>query len=64
MPEMKCPICGIVLEADEIYDGIVDDKHKEEEWFGHCPQCGKHYHWTLVFVYKDVTDFGEVEEEN
>lgn len=63
MPEMKCPICGIVLEADEVYDGIVDDKYKEEEWYGHCPNCGKHYHWTVVFVYKDVTDFGEVKEE-
>lgn len=63
MPEMKCPICGIVLEADEVYDGMTDDKYREEEWYGHCPKCGKDYRWTLVFVYKDVTDFGEVKDE-
>lgn len=63
MPEMKCPICGIELEVDEIYDGITDEKRREEEWYGHCPKCGKQYRWTLTFVYKDVVDFGEVKDE-
>ena len=63
MPEMKCPVCGLVLEVDEIYDDIYDKEKREENWYGHCPKCGKNYHWTNVFAYKDTVDFGEVKED-
>jgi len=63
MPEMKRPVCGLVLEPQEIYNGYCDSKTHEEEWYGRCPKCGKEYHWTLVFIYKDVVDFGEVKKD-
>ena len=63
MPEMKCPVCGLVLEVDEIYDYNFDNEKREEYWYGHCPKCGKDYHWTNVFVYIDTVDFGEVKED-
>lgn len=63
MPEMKCPVCGLELEVDEVYDGYYDSEKHEDNWYGHCPKCGKKYYWTAVFVYKDVVDFGEVKED-
>ena len=63
MPEMKCPVCGLVLEVDEIYDDDFDNEKREENWYGHCPKCGKEYHWTHIFAYKDTVDFGEVKED-
>lgn len=63
MPEMKCPVCGLGLEVDEVYDGYYDSEKREENWYSHCPKCGKSYHWTNVFVYKDTVDFGEVKED-
>ena len=62
MHEIKCPVCDLVLESYKVYDGYYDDEKHEEEWYGYCPKCGKEYHWTIVFVYKDVVDFGEVRE--
>ena len=62
MPEMKCPVCGVVLEVDEIYDDKFVDGKREEEWDGHCPKCKKQYRWICVFVFKSVVDFGEVKE--
>lgn len=64
MPEMKCPICGIVLTYNEVYDGCIDNETHEDEWYGTCPKCNKEYHWTAVFVFKEVKDFGEVKEED
>lgn len=63
MPEMKCPVCDLELEVDEVYDDYYDSEKREENWYGHCPKCGKSYHWTNVFVYKDTVDFGEVTED-
>lgn len=63
MPEMKCPVCDVVLELNEVYDGLFDNEKREEEWYGHCPKCKKEYHWTCVFVFKSIVDFGEVKEE-
>lgn len=62
MPEMKCPVCNLVLEIDGVYDGHCSEEH-EENWYGHCSKCGKSYHWTKVFVYKDTVDFGEMKED-
>lgn len=63
MPEMKCPVCGLVLEPLEVYNGYCDDTKYEEEWYSRCPKCSKQYHWTHVFIYKDTVDFGEVKED-
>lgn len=63
MPEMKCPVCGLVLEVDEIYDGNFDTEKREENWYGHCPKCGKEYRWTHIFIYEDTVDFEEVKED-
>lgn len=63
MPEMKCPVCGLVLEPQEVYDGHYDSEAHEEEWYGRCPKCGKQYCWTVVFVYKEVKNFHEDEED-
>lgn len=41
MPEMKCPVCGLVLEPLEVYNGYCDDTKHEEEWYSRCPKCSK-----------------------
>lgn len=64
MPEMKCPVCGKVLTRVEFYDGYFDDEKHEEEWYGTCSKCNKDYHWTAVFLFKEVKDFGEVKDED
>lgn len=63
MPDMKCPVCGLVLEPQEVYDGYCGREKHGEEWYGRCPKCGKEYHWTAVFVYKDVVGFREMTED-
>ena len=63
MHEMKCPVCNLVLEPQEFYDCYYDSEKREEEWYGCCPKCDKEYRWTVVFIYKDVVDFGEVKED-
>jgi hypothetical protein len=57
MEERTCPTCNISLEIDDIYDGFIGINEREEEWFGHCPQCCQKYHWTEVYVYKETKDF-------
>lgn len=63
MNERFCPVCNIELEIDEIYDGYIGINEREEEWFGHCPQCGQKYHWTEVYAYKETTNFEICVEE-
>lgn len=64
MEERTCPVCNIELETDEIYDGDIGINEREEEWFGHCPQCGQKYHWTEVYVYKETKNFEVYIEED
>ena len=63
MPEMKCPVCGCVIDYAEAYDGDLDNEKREEEWYGRCPKCKKEYHWTAVFTFKEVKNFHEVKED-
>lgn len=64
MDKRTCPVCNIELETDEIFDGDIGINEREEEWFGHCPQCGQHYHWTEVYVYKETKNFEVYAEED
>lgn len=57
MQERTCPACSVDLETDECWDGYIGLTHREEEWFGHCPQCGAKYHWVEVYEYKETRDF-------
>ena len=57
MQKRTCPVCNVELETDEVYDGAIYISQREEEWLGHCPQCGKKYHWTEVYIYKETKDF-------
>ena len=34
MPEMKCPVCGLELEIDEVYDGYYDSEKHEDNCTG------------------------------
>lgn len=63
MNERTCPICDVELETDEVFDGCIGINEREEEWFGHCPQCGKYYRWTEVYTYKETKNFEEYSEE-
>lgn len=62
MPEMKCPVCGLALEPQEVYDGRYTNEKHEEQWWGRCPKCKKQYCWTVVFVYEEVKNFHEEKE--
>ena len=64
MNERICPVCNIELITDEVYDGCVGINEREEEWFGHCPQCGQYYHWTEVYTYKETKNFETYIEED
>ena len=63
MQERTCPVCNVELETDEVYDGDIGISQREEEWYGHCPRCGKKYHWTEVYIYKETKDFEVLIEE-
>lgn len=65
MEARNCPTCNTALVADEVYDGFIGIDNREEEWYGHCPQCGQKYHWTEVYVYKETKNFEIcIEEED
>lgn len=64
MDERTCPVCNIELETDEIFDGYIGINEREEEWFGHCPQCGQRYHLTEVYIYKETKNFEVYIEED
>lgn len=57
MNERICPVCDVELETDEVFDGYIGTNEREEEWFGYCPECGRQYHWTEVYVYKETKNF-------
>ena len=58
MEERNCPACNTALEIDEVYDVLIGlNERREEEWYGHCPQCGQRYHWTEVYIYKETKNF-------
>ena len=63
MKEMNCPFCNAELEVDEIYDGMIDREHHEEEWYGHCPKCKKRFRWTHIFTYESTKDFEEIPKD-
>ena len=63
MEERNCPTCNIALETDEVFDGFIGINEREEEWYGHCPQCGQKYHWTEVYTYKETKNFEICTEE-
>lgn len=64
MDERNCPDCNIALITDEVFDGFIGINEREEEWFGHCPQCGQKYHWTEVYTYKETKNFEICVEED
>ena len=57
MNERACPVCDVELITDEVFDGSIDIDEREEEWFGYCPECGRHYHWIEVYTYKETKNF-------
>ena len=57
MQERICPVCNVELETDEVYDGDIGISQREDVGVGHCPQGGKMYHWTEVYIYKETKDF-------
>lgn len=57
MNERACPVCDVELITDEVFDGSIGVDEREEEWFGYCPECGRHYHWIEVYTYKETKNF-------
>ena len=64
MNERTCPVCDVELVTDEAFDGYIGINEREEEWYGYCPQCGLHYHWTEVYTYKGTKNFEVYIEED
>ena len=62
----RCPHCDAHLEVEEEmsidynYDGTM-----KREVYGYCPECGKTYYWTQVFVFSEniALENGEDEED-
>lgn len=63
MNERICPVCDVELVTDEVFDGCIGINEREEEWYGHCPQCKRYYRWTEVYTYKETKNFEEYSEE-
>lgn len=64
MNERICLECNTELVTDEVYDGDAGINEREEEWYGHCPQCGLHYRWIEVYTYKETKNFETYIEED
>ena len=63
MNERTCSACDVELVTDEVFDGCIGINEREEEWYGHCPQCKRYYRWTEVYTYKETKNFEEYSEE-
>ncbi len=59
MTEQICSNCGHVIEYDEElgYDCNVDFVEFKET--GHCPKCGKNYHWYSIYKFSHYEDLTE-----
>lgn len=60
----RCPHCNVPLEVDEDLQTDYDyqDSLKRDVW-GSCPECGRAYSWTQVFVFSENIDFKEDEDD-
>lgn len=59
MNKPKCEECNTVLEIDEIVNVSGDIENAECDIIGYCPECGKRYTWTGIYIfaqYKDLTE--------
>ena len=50
-----CPVCDTDLEYTNF---VLDDCNGDEVWFkshGHCPECGREYHWHDKYNFAGIT---------
>lgn len=53
----KCPHCNVEVETADRLDSSIDGETIEIEMLGHCPECGRAYHWFEVYELKRKHDF-------
>ena len=60
----RCPHCDTRLEVSEEIELDYDyNDTVKREVYGFCPECGKAYYWTQVFVFTENIDFKEDEDD-
>lgn len=48
----KCPHCNVEVETSDRLDFSINGDFIELEMLGHCPECGRSYHWFETYGYK------------
>lgn len=59
MTTLKCPNCGGEIEYVEELDYEFDIDSAEFKETGHCPKCGKEYHWYCIYKFSHYEDLTE-----
>ncbi len=59
-----CLHCGAHLEVEEELELDYDYAETvKREVYGRCPDCGKTYYWTQVFVFSENIDLERTDED-
>ena len=62
--EPRCPHCNTPVEVEEEFEMDYDyhDSVKRVV-LGSCPECGRTYSWSQIFVFSENIDFKEDEDD-
>ena len=59
MTELICTNCGGEIEYVDELDYSFDIGCVEFKETGHCPKCGKSYHWYSIYKFSHIEDLTE-----
>ena len=60
---MKCPNCKHEVRASETYDTDWCDTNYYDFVEGTCPNCGKNWQWTEVYIFDHVEEVEEIKDD-
>ena len=61
---MICPNCKDIVRATDTIDTEWYDNKYYDLVEGTCPNCGKRWSWTEVYIFDYDTDIREINENN
>ena len=62
--DVKCPICGGLLEEHDCVDVEVETNRVRMFKVGECPDCNKYYQWYEEFTYEGYTTPENIEGDD
>lgn len=57
--ELICPYCIRPLQWDDTIDYDIGIDYADIKEMGHCPKCGKNFHWYSHFTFSHYEDLTE-----